>query len=109
MVSSLSLFVRSNLRYDPSGNLREMLHQSGEMRKALWLFVAHVTRSTLSLSDGSANMCSMTKKQVRFVATTTVTKPTTVKFKTKSGKTVSFRAFKTYKKKDPVHFRAKRK
>jgi hypothetical protein len=39
-----------------------------------------------------------------------VKKPTKVKFKTKSGETVSFKALKTVKeKKEVVHFRAKRK
>lgn len=51
----------------------------------------------------------MAKKNMRFVATKTVTKPTTVKFKTKSGKTVSFRALKTYKEKELVLFRAKKR
>ncbi len=51
----------------------------------------------------------MAKKSVQFVATKTVTKPTKVKFKTKSGETVSFRALKTVKQKEVVRFRAKRK
>jgi hypothetical protein len=51
----------------------------------------------------------MAKKIVRFVAVKTVTKPTTVRFKTKSGKTVSFRALKTVKKKQVVQFAAKKK
>ena len=51
----------------------------------------------------------MARKNTRFVATKTVTKPTTVKFKTKSGKTVSFRAVKTYKEKEVVRFRAKKR
>jgi hypothetical protein len=46
----------------------------------------------------------MAKRNVSFVAT--IKKPATVKFKTKSGKTVSFRAVKTVKKR--VRFRAKR-
>src|SRR5260370_532950 len=37
----------------------------------------------------------MARKIVRFVATKTVKKPARIKFKTKSGKTVSFRAVKT--------------
>jgi len=47
----------------------------------------------------------MATKNVRFVATRTV--PTRVRFKTKSGKTVSFKAVKTVKK--AVHFRARKK
>lgn len=50
----------------------------------------------------------MGRKNVRFIATKTVTKPTTVKFKTKSGDTVSFKALKTVKRKEVVHFRAKK-
>jgi hypothetical protein len=51
----------------------------------------------------------MAQKNVRFIAIKTVTKRATVKFKTKSGKTVSFKALRTVKQKVPVHFRAKRK
>jgi len=51
----------------------------------------------------------MAAKNVRFVATKTVTKPTKVQFKTKSGDTVSFKALKTFKQKEVVHFRAKKK
>jgi hypothetical protein len=51
----------------------------------------------------------MAKRNVRFVATKTVKKPATVKFKTKSGETVSFRALKTFERKEVVHFRAKKK
>ncbi len=51
----------------------------------------------------------MASKNVRFTAIKTVKKPTTVKFKTKSGETVSFKALKTVKGKEVVHFRAKRK
>jgi hypothetical protein len=51
----------------------------------------------------------MTKKNIRFVATKTVTKPTTVRFKTKSGETVSFKALRTFNKKEVVHFRARKK
>lgn len=50
----------------------------------------------------------MAKHTVRFVAVKTVQKPTTVKFKTKSGETVSFKAVKTVKKEEVVRFRAKR-
>jgi len=49
----------------------------------------------------------MAKQAVRFVAFITVKKPATVKFKTKSGKTVSFKALKILKKKQMVRFRAK--
>ncbi len=51
----------------------------------------------------------MATKNVRFVAINTVKKPATVKFKTKSGKTVSFKALRTFKQKEVVHFRAKKK
>jgi len=51
----------------------------------------------------------MPKRNVRFIATETVRKPATVKFKTKSGKTVSFRALKTFERKKVVHFRARKK
>ncbi len=40
----------------------------------------------------------MAKKIVRFVAVETVKKPVRVKFKTKSGETVYFKALKTLKK-----------
>lgn len=51
----------------------------------------------------------MAKQKVRFIAVKTVKKPTTVKFKTKSGETVAFKALKTVKNKESVRFRAKRK
>ena len=51
----------------------------------------------------------MAKGIIRFLAVKTVKKPTTVQFKTKSGKKVSFKALKTVKKKGVVQFRAKRK
>ena len=51
----------------------------------------------------------MPQKSVRFVATKTVRKPATVKFKTKSGETVSFRAVKTFERKEVIRFRAKKK
>ncbi len=51
----------------------------------------------------------MLKRNVRFTSYKTVAKPATVKFKTKSGEMVSFKAVKTVKKKEEVHFRAKRK
>lgn len=41
----------------------------------------------------------MAKNTVRFFAQKTVTKPATVKFKTKSGETVSFKALRTFKQK----------
>jgi hypothetical protein len=41
----------------------------------------------------------MPTQNVRFVAVKTIKKPTRVKFKTKSGKTVSFKAVKTFAKK----------
>ncbi len=50
----------------------------------------------------------MAKEIVRFAAVRTVKKPATVRFKTKSGKTVSFKALKTVKRKEVVRFRAKR-
>ena len=51
----------------------------------------------------------MAQTNVKFVATKTVKKPTTVKFKTKSGETVSFRAVKTFERKTVERFRAKKK
>jgi hypothetical protein len=51
----------------------------------------------------------MAKKNVRFIAVKTVTKPATVRYKTKSGETVSFKALKTFKMKEDVHFRARKK
>lgn len=51
----------------------------------------------------------MAKANVKYVSFKTVNKPARVKFKTKSGKTVSFKAVKTVEKKVLVHFRAKRK
>ena len=51
----------------------------------------------------------MATRNVRFVAAKTVAKPTRVKFRTKSGKTVSFRALKTVKVKTAVRFRAGKK
>ena len=51
----------------------------------------------------------MAQRNVRFVATKTVRKPATVKFKTKSGETVSFRAVKTFERKKVVRFRTKKK
>jgi hypothetical protein len=50
----------------------------------------------------------MAKRNVRFIATKTVAKPATVKFKTKSGQTVSFKAVKTVLKRQVVKFRAAR-
>jgi hypothetical protein len=51
----------------------------------------------------------MARKNIQFSAAKTVAKPTRVKFKTKSGETVSFRALKTVKQKVTVRFRAKKK
>jgi hypothetical protein len=51
----------------------------------------------------------MAKANVRFVAVKTVQKPVRVKFKTKSGKTVSFKALKIVKKREVVRFRTKRR
>jgi hypothetical protein len=51
----------------------------------------------------------MAKKSVHFVAIKTVTKPTKVQFRTKSGEVVSFKAFKTVKRKEVVRFRAGKK
>ena len=50
----------------------------------------------------------MARESVRFIAVETVKKPVRVKFKTKSGKTVSFKALKTLKKRQVVRFRPKR-
>ncbi len=51
----------------------------------------------------------MAKERVRFAAVRTVKKPTKVKFKTKSGETVSFKALKTFKKRTVVHFLRRKK
>jgi len=51
----------------------------------------------------------MAKQSARFVAVKTIKKPASVKFKTKSGETVSFRALKTVKKREVVRFRAKKR
>jgi len=51
----------------------------------------------------------MAQRNVKFVATEIVSKPATVKFKTKSGETVSFRAVKTFERKKVVRFRTKKK
>lgn len=51
----------------------------------------------------------MAQRDIKFVATETVAKPATVKFKTKSGETVSFRAVRTFERKKVVRFRAKKK
>ena len=49
-------------------------------------------------------------KNVRFTVVKIVAKPAmTVKFTTKSGERVSFKALKTVKQKEVVHFRAKEK
>jgi len=49
----------------------------------------------------------MAKNNVRFAAVETVTKPTTVRYKTKAGATVSFKALRTFRKKEAVHSRAR--
>jgi hypothetical protein len=51
----------------------------------------------------------MASKNVGFAAIKTVKNPTTGKFKTKSGETVSFKALRTARQKQVVHSRAKRK
>jgi hypothetical protein len=51
----------------------------------------------------------MARKNVRFVATKTVAKPARVRFKTKSGQTVSFKAVKTVRERKVVKFRAVQK
>jgi hypothetical protein len=51
----------------------------------------------------------MARQNIAFVATKTVKQPTTVKFKTKTGKTVAFKAVKIAEKKVHVKFRAKKK
>jgi hypothetical protein len=51
----------------------------------------------------------MANQNARFDAIKTVTIPAKVKFKTLSGKTVSFKALKTVRKKVAVRFRAKKK
>jgi hypothetical protein len=48
----------------------------------------------------------MARENVRFAVIKTVKKPTTVKFKTKSGETVAFKALKTLKKKNELRYRA---
>jgi len=51
----------------------------------------------------------MAQRNVKFVATKTIRKPTTVKFRTKSGETVSFRAVKTFERREVVRVRARKK
>jgi hypothetical protein len=46
----------------------------------------------------------MARKNVQFTAAKTVAKPSRVKFKTKSGETVSFRALKTVRERVIVRF-----
>lgn len=50
----------------------------------------------------------MEKKTIKFIATKTVQQPTTVKFHTKEGKVVSFKAVETVKVKEQVKFTAKK-
>jgi hypothetical protein len=52
---------------------------------------------------------AMAQKNVSFVATKTEKRPATVRFKTKSGETVSFKALKTVEVKEVLHFRTKKK
>ena len=51
----------------------------------------------------------MGKENIRFIAIKTARKPVEIKFKTKSGQTVSFKALKTVKKPEVVRFRTKKK
>jgi len=51
----------------------------------------------------------MPKENALFVAEKTARKPVRVKFTTKSGETVSFKAVKTFKKPTVVRFRARKK
>ena len=51
----------------------------------------------------------MAKERVRFTAVETTKKPTRVRFKTTSGKTVSFKALRTVKKAKVVRFLRKRR
>jgi hypothetical protein len=51
----------------------------------------------------------MATQNVRFDAPKIVRKPVTLKFKTKSGKTVSFKALKIEQKKVSVRLRSKKK
>jgi hypothetical protein len=51
----------------------------------------------------------MAQGNVIFVATKVVSKPATVKFKTKSGETVSIKAIKTFEQKTSLGPRAKKK
>jgi hypothetical protein len=51
----------------------------------------------------------MANQNARFDAVKIVKKPATVRFKTKSGKTVSFKAVKTEQKRVSVRFRSKKK
>lgn len=48
------------------------------------------------------------RKLVKFKAIRTEKKPVKVKFKTKDGRTVSFKATKVIKKKKPVRFYARK-
>jgi hypothetical protein len=51
----------------------------------------------------------MANQNVRFEGVKIVRKPTTVKYKTKSGKTVSFKALKIEQKRVSVRLRSKKK
>lgn len=72
-------------------------------------YICHFSSSSfLSLRRGD-KIIQMASKNVHFVATKTVTKPVKVRFKTKSGQTVSFKALKTVKQKELVTLRTKKK
>jgi hypothetical protein len=51
----------------------------------------------------------MANGNIKFVATEVASKPGTVKFETKSGEIVSFRAIKTFERKKVARPRAKKK
>jgi hypothetical protein len=51
----------------------------------------------------------MGTENVRFSAIRTVQKPATVKFRTKSGETVSCKALKTVRKRETIRFRSKKR
>ena len=72
-------------------------------------YICHLSSSSfLSLRRGD-KIIAMASKNLHFVATKTVAKPVKVRFKTKSGETVSFKALKTVKQKEVVTFRTKKK
>ena len=57
----------------------------------------------------STSQMATKRKLVKFQAVRTIKKPTTVKFITKTGQTISFRAIETIKKPVVVKFYAKKK